>query len=218
MNRRQIGALAGMIGSAFFVAVFTIEGLLRPGYDWRSTFISALSLGPRGWIQITNFLVLGTLMLLFTWGVAAEFREGKASRFGPILLAIIGIGFLVSGPLVMDPTGTAVAEMTPHGIAHQLFGAIVFTLAPIVCFVFFRRFRSDPDWRWFAWWTLAAGIVITLAIIALRIMNPQPPALPHPLAGIAQRMIMIPFLAWVFVFGAGLYRRSKRSASQLAST
>jgi hypothetical protein len=217
MNRRQLGALAGMIGSALFVAVFTIEGFLRPGYDMRSDFISALSLGPRGWIQIANFLVLGTLFLVFAWGAAAEFREGKASRFGPILLAIIGFGFFISGPMVMDPTGTVRAEMTAHGIVHAIFGAIVFTLAPITCFMFFRGFRSDPNWRWFAWWTLAAGIVITAAVVALRIMSPQPPALPHPLAGIAQRMIVIPFLAWVFAFAAGLYRRSKQTASQPAS-
>jgi hypothetical protein len=119
---------------------------------------------------------------------------------------------------VMDPTGTLRADMTAHGIAHAIFGAIVFTLAPLTCFVFFRRFRSDPAWRWFAWWTLAAGIVITLAVVVLRIMNPQPPALPHPLAGIAQRMIVIPFLAWVFVFGVGLYRPSKESVREILST
>jgi hypothetical protein len=41
------------------VAVFTIEGWLRPGYDPLSTYVSALSLGLHGWIQIVNFIVLG---------------------------------------------------------------------------------------------------------------------------------------------------------------
>ena len=45
-DRRTLGGWAGMVGSALFVAVFSLEGLLRPGYDPRSTFISELSIGP----------------------------------------------------------------------------------------------------------------------------------------------------------------------------
>ncbi len=62
-DRRVLAGWAGMIGSALFVTVFTLEGWLRPGYDWRSTFISELSIGPRGWVQIVNFIMLGTLFL-----------------------------------------------------------------------------------------------------------------------------------------------------------
>jgi hypothetical protein len=89
-DRRQLAAWAGMIGPVLFVAIFTIEGWLRSGYDARSMFVSELALGPRGWIQIVNFLVFGLLFLLFARGVAAEFQEGKASWAGPILLAIKG--------------------------------------------------------------------------------------------------------------------------------
>ena len=46
-----------MIGPALFVVTFTIEGCLRPGYRAREMFVSELSLGPRGWIQIANFIV-----------------------------------------------------------------------------------------------------------------------------------------------------------------
>ncbi len=80
---------AGMIGPAFFVTVFTVEGWLRPGYEPLKTYVSALSLGPRGWIQIANFILFGGLLFLFTRGVAAEFPKGKASRSGLTLLTII---------------------------------------------------------------------------------------------------------------------------------
>jgi len=108
INRRQITAWAGMIGSALFIAVFTIEGLLRPGYNPLTMYISELSLGPRGWIQIANFVVYGILFLTFTWGIATEFKKGKSSKAGPILLTIIGVCFLLSGPFVMDPASTPV--------------------------------------------------------------------------------------------------------------
>ena len=57
----NLSAWAGMLGPALFVAVFSIEGALRPGYNALSTYVSALSLGPRGWIQIANFYLFGLL-------------------------------------------------------------------------------------------------------------------------------------------------------------
>jgi hypothetical membrane protein len=47
-THRKLSAWAGIIGPVLFVLVFMTEGFLRPGYDWLKTFISALSLGPRG--------------------------------------------------------------------------------------------------------------------------------------------------------------------------
>ena len=61
-----------MIAPVLFVAVFTIEGSLRVGYDPISSYVSELSLGPRGWIQIANFVVFGALVLVFASGVAAS--------------------------------------------------------------------------------------------------------------------------------------------------
>src|SRR5215471_18412597 len=106
LDRRPLAAWAGMVGPALFVAVFTVEGWLRPGYNPLGMYVSELSLGPRGWIQVANFVVVGVLLLVFARGVAAEFREGKASRAGPLLLAIIAFSLLVSGPLVTDPAST----------------------------------------------------------------------------------------------------------------
>jgi hypothetical protein len=44
--------------------VFTIGGTLRAGYEPRRDFVSVLSLGPRGWVQMTNFILLGVLLLI----------------------------------------------------------------------------------------------------------------------------------------------------------
>jgi hypothetical protein len=106
LSQRRIAAWAGMIAPVLFVAIFTIAGWLRAGYEPLKTYVSALSLGSYGWIQMANFVILGILLLLFSRGVAAEFPSGRASRAGPILLAIMSILFILSGPFVMDPTGT----------------------------------------------------------------------------------------------------------------
>ena len=208
-DRRVLAGWAGMMGSALFVTVFTLEGWLRPGYDPRSTFISELSIGPRGWVQILNFIILGTLFLVFTWGVVDEFREGKASKAGPILLAIIGFSFLVSGPLVTDVASTPRDQMSLHGILHGIFGALVFSLSPISCFVFWRRFRQDPNWQILKGWTLAAGIITTAAVILLSaaIKTQVIPNVFTPWTGLIQRMVIIPYLIWIFFFAFELRKR-----------
>jgi hypothetical protein len=201
-NKPALAGWAGMLGSSIFVIVFTVEGWLRPGYNWLSTYISELSIGPRGWIQILNFIILGTLFLVFTWGVAAEFREGKASKWGPILLAIIGFSFLVSGPLVTDVAGTPRDQMSLHGVVHGIFGALVFSLSPVSVFVFWRRFREDPDWKHLQSWTLIAGIITTVALILFTASAKQPiqPNVFTPWNGLIQRTVLVPYLVWIFTF------------------
>jgi hypothetical protein len=208
-NRQLIAGWAGMLGSALFVIIFTVEGFLRPGYDWRSTFISELSIGPRGWIQILNFIILGALFLIFTWGVAAEFRAGKASKWGPILLAIIGFSFLISGPFVTDVAGIPRDQMTLQGTIHGIFGALVFSLSPISCFVFYRRFREDPNWKHLSGWTLTAGIITSVAVILLSASTKQPvqPNAFTPWNGLIQRMVIVPYLIWIFTFAFALRKQ-----------
>jgi hypothetical protein len=219
MDRRQLAARAGMIGPTLFVAIFTLEGWLRPGYHPLGMFVSELALGPRGWIQVVNFVVFGILFLVFARGVDAEFHDGKASRIGPILLTIIGISFLVSGIFVMDPVATPPDQMTLHGKLHVFFGALVFSLSPVSCFVFLRRFHTgdDPKWRSLQWWTLAAGTIIAAAVVLMSVGPTKPPAPPNAFnqcIGLIQRTALVTYLSWQFTFAMRLRKRSERARRQ----
>src|SRR6266540_5466476 len=211
MDRHQLAAWAGMIGPTLFVAIFTLEGWLR--HDPLGMFVSELELGPRGWIQAVNFVVLGVLFLVFTRGVAAEFQDGKASRADPILLTIIGISYLASGIFVMDPVTTPPDQMSWHGKLHTFFGALVFSLSPVSCLVFLRRFREDPRWRPLQWWTLAAGTITAASVVVQSVGPTQPPAAPNAFnewIGVIQRTAIVTYLSWQFTFALGLRRRSRR--------
>jgi hypothetical protein len=81
----------------------------------------------------------------------------------------------------------------PKGI----FGALVFSLSPISCFVFWRRFRQDPNWQHLKGWTLAAGIITTAAVILLS-ASTKTQVIPNvftPWNGLIQRMVIIPYLS-----------------------
>jgi len=200
-----------MIGPAIFVATFTLDGWFRPGYEPMRMFVSELSLGPRGWIQIANFVIFGVLFLLFTRGLATEFESGKASRAGPILLTIIGMSFLASGPFVMDPLVTPADQMSWHGKLHtNLFGALVFSLSPVSCFVFLRRFREDLKWRPLTRWTLLAGTITAAAVLIMSIGPTRPPSAPNAFNdwnGAIQRIFIVTYLSWQFTVALWLHRR-----------
>jgi uncharacterized protein YndB with AHSA1/START domain len=201
-----------MIGPVLFVSIFVIEGRLRVGYDSRAMYVSALSLGPRGWVQILNFVVFGLLLLAFARGVAA----GAPSRVGPALLTIIAFGYLLSGPFVMDPVGTSRSLMSIHGTVHGILGGIVFLLMPVSCFVFVHRFRRDPKWRSLQWCTLAAGTTIAIAVailtIATKVVSAQNAF--DPWLGLIQRAAIVPYMVWLFIFALTLRRKCGRMTSR----
>jgi len=57
-TRLLLWLTCGTIGSLVFTAAYLIEGATRPDYSAWQQPISALSLGPGGWVQQVNFVVL----------------------------------------------------------------------------------------------------------------------------------------------------------------
>ena len=208
---RKLSAWAGILAPAIFVGVFTVEGVLRNGYDPLKMYISALSLGNRGWLQISNFIVLGLLLFIFILGLSKEFQTGKASRGGIITLYIISVLFFISGPFVMDPTETPADQMSVHGLIHGISGGIVFLLMPIIIFIFLRRFFSDNNWQSFRWWTLILGVIEATGVIIFTYVSKIPVEQNAyiNLLGLFQRIALIPFMVWVFIFGIEMLRKQK---------
>ena len=88
----------GTLAPVLFTAVYLVEGAVRPGYDgWRQS-ISALSLGPGGWVQQANFAVLGlnTLGVAYVW--SRILRGGVGATWYPFMRALeSGAEVIVAG-------------------------------------------------------------------------------------------------------------------------
>src|SRR6516225_4959407 len=161
---------AGIVGGLVFTGVYLAEGATRAGYRALAQPISALSLGPGGWVQQLNFIIFGVLVCLSAAGWRAVLAPGRGAAAFPLLRAAAGVGLVMDGLYAQDPSGgyppgARAAVPTLHGQLHTLFAVITITALASGCFVLARRFAVEPGWRRWAVFAAAAGVA-TVAFIA----------------------------------------------------
>jgi hypothetical protein len=211
-NQAQVYPLAtrllivcGAVGPLLFVIVLLIEGATRPGYSAWHNYGSSLSLGPGGWMQIANFIVCGLLTLCFAIGLRQVFRTGRGSVWGPILLGVFGVGLIVAGVFVTDPSlgyppGTHTSgPQTLHGTIHGVNAIITFGSLAIACFVMARRFAGDPNWKGWAFYSVVAGVLVVASFIASAVVSAldESGVYPGSPTGLIQRIGIIAGWVWI---------------------
>lgn len=87
---KSIPLQISQVGPLLFVIVFTIAGASRSDYSSVRMPVSALSLGPSGWIQILNFLAVGISFIIFSFALLPIAKYHNWSRILPILLFLVG--------------------------------------------------------------------------------------------------------------------------------
>lgn len=163
----------GLIAGPFFVVVSLAQALIVPGFDLARQPVSQLTLGDFGWIQRTNFLITGLLLIAYAAGMSRAMREGSGRLWAPILMTAVGVGFGAGGVFVPDagngfPPGAPAGIPTTfsmHGILHMVGGSTAFLSLIVLSFVFARRFASAGQRPW----AIASGIVglVFIACLAL---------------------------------------------------
>jgi hypothetical protein len=123
---------AGTAGGLAFTGVYLAEGATRGGYRALAQPISALSLGPGGWVQQLNFIVFGVLACLSAAGWLAALAPGRGALAFPVLRAVAGAGLVMDGLFTQDPSGgylpgARVGVPTVHGQLHTVFAMITIT-------------------------------------------------------------------------------------------
>ncbi len=196
--------VAGAVAAVLFVVVFTVEGATRHGYSAARQPVSALALGPRGWLQITSFVVAGTGFAAFALGVRAVLRGGGAASWGTALLLVFAVGLVASGLFVMDPIPPPgedpVGTSTWHGVLHDVAGLVVFTTLPAAAVVLSTHFWSVPGLRWLGVVSLVAGITCAAAFVAFSVALETGGAS----AGVLQRISIVVGWSWIALVAVAL--------------
>jgi hypothetical protein len=164
---------SAVVAGPIFFALAIAQMLTRTGFDIARHPLSLLSLGEFGWVQRTNFIVTGLLVLVGAVGFRRAMTTGPGATWGPILVALFGAGTVVAGLFPPDaafgfPPGTpegVPAHISSHGLLHGVGFDVAFLSLIFATFVFARRYpaRSQRGWRTYS---IRTGIAIPVLIVA----------------------------------------------------
>jgi Protein of unknown function (DUF998) len=209
--------LGGAIAGPAFLAVAIIEGATRPDYNPVRHPVSSLEIGPRGRVQVVNFLLAGTLYVGYAVGLF-RLSEGK-SRAVPVLIGAAGAGLLGAGTFTTDPVsgyppGTAdqLTERSTAGLLHDLLSLPTFLCVPAAAFIEAgRSFRRGE--RIWALYSAKSGVVALVSLVLASAGFAQHPRLVN-LGGLFQRFSVGTAFAWMTALAIRRLLSGERPASE----
>jgi hypothetical protein len=166
-NRTRALLACGVVAGPLFIAVAVLQALTRQGFDLGRHPLSLLSLGELGWIQITNFVLAGLLVVASAVGMRRMLQPGRGSTWGPLLIGVYGVGLIMGGVFLADagagfPPGApagAPEQLSWHGILHDAGHLLALLSLLAACFVFALRFAGLGQRGW-ATYCVATGVAL----------------------------------------------------------
>ncbi len=191
----------GTIGSVLFTIVYLIEGATRPDYSAWQQAISALSLGPGGWVQQVNFVAFGVIIIWTAFAWRKFLKGGVGATWYAIFRVLEGLGLIVDGFFSQDPAfgypkGAALTAPTLHGAIHVIFAFVSIIAIVLGLFVLARRFAEEPGWRGWATYSVLTGILTIVLITVFGVLNGQ----HSEIAGLFERLATSLGTLWGLVF------------------
>lgn len=202
----------GAIGAPLFVVILLIEGSTRAHYSPLRHPVSSLSIGECGWVQMTNFVVTGTLMIAFGIGLFPAIRREGGGIWVPLLIGLFGTGLIGAGIFVADPISgfppgspMLVEIRSTNGRLHDVFGIPVFLGLPVACGVLAYRFARTRRKGW-AVYTIGTAAAFMVCFFLAGLGFDQNPTL-MPIGGLLQRLTIIIGWTWLTVVAVYVLRR-----------
>jgi hypothetical membrane protein len=163
----------GMIAGPFYIVVGVIQALTRPGFDILRHDLSLLANGDLGWIQITNLVLSGLLVIAFAFGMRRVLHDSRGGIWGPLLVGVYGVGLIGAGFFTADPafgfppgTPPDAHTISWHGLLHFITAGIGFLALIAACMVMARRFASQGLRGW-AIYSVVSGILFFAAFVGV---------------------------------------------------
>jgi hypothetical protein len=173
MQKRTPLLACGMAAGPLYIVVGLLQIAIRPGFDPARHAISLLSNGRLGWIQISNFLLTGALLIAGAIGMKRTLVSGRGRKWAPRMIGLYGLGLIGASIFTADPgrgfpPGTPLAHnpITWHGGMHFVAGAVGFTGLIAACLIFAARFRELGEKSWAAC-SLITGIGFLAAFMGI---------------------------------------------------
>lgn len=168
------------------------------------TWPSGTALGPHGYLQVVNFVVLGLAVVALAVALARSVQSRR--KPGAWLVGLTGLALLLSAIRIDHPSafgGEGSSPDTWNGVVHGVgfFLVLLATLASMITLGF--QFRRDPRWADLAWFSFGAAFVLPVAFLGVGAIN----------GAIGFYLFLAIVLAWIIV----LALRAARVASAAVS-
>jgi hypothetical membrane protein len=202
-------AIGGIVAPVVFTIFVAVESLLRPGYDQISQPISALGADgtPNAILQNVNFLVTGSLIVAFGYGLYRELGDDRGSKIGALLVIAFGALALVGDSIFHCDPGCPKDNVSFSQQMHGLFafsGFIAITVAP-----FFVWRTRITEWQPLRSYSLVAGVVFVLLTFVVTPLSLGGPL--APMMGLVQRLYIAAVFLWIEFMAVRLLRLSMQS-------
>ena len=170
--RKRALLMCGVVAGPLFMIVSIVQGVTRQSFNLTHQPISFLSLGSLGWLQMSNFVVAGLLVMVFSIGVRQTLRSEAGGSGRPFAVSGVGLGLIIAGLFHPDP-GFGYPQGTPEGAPttityHSQMHGVGFTLSfvffVIACVVFARAEAKQRRWLWVVYTAVSAVASLVLAL------------------------------------------------------
>ncbi len=205
----------GAVAGPLYVTVTMAQALTRDGFDLRQHRFTLLTTGDLGWIHQSNMLLVGVLTVLLAVGVRQMVRTGRGAVWGPRLLGLFGVAYIIGGVLTADPVVGFPPGTTPEMLQTTWQGAVqnasrgasslLLIAASLVIAGWFAA-EGRRGWAWFY------GAAIPVVFVALTAVGFAIGGNPIALAFLATPWTWVTVLA-VHLYGRAAERRNDAPAS-----
>jgi hypothetical protein len=196
----------GLGGAALFTAVASLQGSIRPGYDARQQAVSALSLGPDGWVQQINFIVFGASLLLTVPALRRLMRGGLGARSYPTVTALSGLCLVILAFIAQDPAPGYDPEQlglvlpTVLGLFHIALAAVAMISSIAGLFIMAARFSRGSHWRSWVRPTQLVAVCAIICVVVYTVWSTKATGF----AGVFERLAILASPAWALAFARRL--------------
>src|SRR5262245_18231176 len=204
----------GAVAGPMYVTVTMVEALTRDGFDLRQHRFSWLTAGDLGWIHQSSMVLVGVLTVLLAVGVRQMLRTGRGAVWGPRLLGLFGVAYIIGGLLRADPVAGFPPGTTPEMEHTTWQGAVqnasrsVSSLLLIAASLVFAGWFAAQGRRGWAWFYGAAMPTVFIALTAVGCAIGGNPA--------ALAFLTTPWI-WVTALAVHLYRREAERRNDVSA-
>jgi len=208
-NRERTGArrlaMLAIAAVTYFALVIVVLHVLRPDLNPIRQPTSEYAVGPFGSLMTTAFFSISVA----TWALLIGLRQGlppaARSRLGLGLLALWGVGVLIAMSFPIDAEG---APQTLSGTIHQTNGPVVFFCLAVGAVLISRRLKRADAWRPLYW----PALVLSLLMLVEFVVTGAAMGTQSGFGGLAQRILLVTFLAWFFLMASRLRALAAQSS------